>query len=55
VIARLPGIDVETAERIVVTRSQLGGFASVDELSVTLDLPPSQLDGIADRLLFIRG
>ena len=55
VIADLPGVDVKTAERIVMTRSQLGGFASVDELSVTLDLPPTQLDGIADRLLFLRG
>ena len=55
VIAGLPGIDVKTAERIVMTRSELGGFTSVDELSVTLDLPPAQLDGIADRLLFLKG
>jgi DNA uptake protein ComE-like DNA-binding protein len=55
VIAGLPGIDVKTAERIVMTRSQLGGFTSVDELSVTLDLPPAQLDGIVDRLLFLDG
>jgi DNA uptake protein ComE-like DNA-binding protein len=55
VIADLPGIDVKTAERIVMTRSHLGGFASVDELSVTLDLSPTLLDGIADRLLFLRG
>ena len=55
VIAGLPGIDVKTAERIVMTRLQLGGFTSVDELSVTLDLPPTQLDGVSDRLLFLRG
>ncbi len=54
VIAGLPGIDVKTAEHIVMTRSQLGGFSSVAELSVTLDLPPAQLDGIADRLLFLK-
>lgn len=49
------GLDLGTAERIVRTRSELGGFASVDELSVTLDLHPAQLDSVADRLLFLRG
>jgi DNA uptake protein ComE-like DNA-binding protein len=55
VIADLPGIDLLTAVKIVAIRSELGGFGSVDEMSVTLDLPPTQLDGIADRLLFLRG
>jgi hypothetical protein len=55
VIADLPGVDLRTAERIVAIRSELGGFGSVEELSVTLDLPPTQLDNVADRLLFLRG
>jgi DNA uptake protein ComE-like DNA-binding protein len=55
VFADLPGVDVRTAERIVATRSELGGFTSVDELSFALDLPPAQLDGVADRLLFLKG
>jgi DNA uptake protein ComE-like DNA-binding protein len=55
VIADLPGVDLLTAVKIVAARSQIGGFTSVDEMSVTLDLPPTQLDGIADRLLFLRG
>jgi DNA uptake protein ComE-like DNA-binding protein len=53
VLAALPGVDRHVAERIVSARSDLGGFASVDELSVSLDLPPAQLDGIADQLLFL--
>jgi Helix-hairpin-helix motif len=55
VLADLPGVDVRTAERIVMTRAEIGGFTSVEELSVTLDLAPTQLDGISDRLLFLRG
>jgi DNA uptake protein ComE-like DNA-binding protein len=54
VIADLPGLDRRTAERIIVTRGEIGGFGSVEELSVTLDLPPHMLDGISDRLLFLR-
>jgi DNA uptake protein ComE-like DNA-binding protein len=53
VLADLPGVDPATAERIVATRGEIGGFTSTDEMSVTLDLPPAQLDGIADRLLFL--
>jgi DNA uptake protein ComE-like DNA-binding protein len=54
VLADLPGIDMSTATRIVSIRTDLGGFSSVDELSVAVDLPPSLLDGIADRLIFLR-
>jgi hypothetical protein len=54
VLCELPGIDRRIAERIVTTRSELGGFTSLDEMSVTLDLPPAQLDVISDRLLFLR-
>lgn len=55
VLAALPGMGRQVAEQIVRTRSELGGFASLDELSVTLDLHPEQLDVIEDRLLFLRG
>lgn len=55
VLVTLPGIDHGVAGRIVATRSELDGFTSVEELSVTLDLHPTQLDAIADRLLFLRG
>jgi len=55
VLAELPGIDEPTARRIVTTRSELGGFTSLDDMSVTLDLPPHRLDAISDRLLFLQG
>jgi DNA uptake protein ComE-like DNA-binding protein len=53
VIADLPGVGRHVAEKIVSARTELGGFASLDELSVSLDLPPAQLDGVADRILFL--
>ena len=53
VLEALPGVDRQIADRIVSARAELGGFTSLDELSVSLDLPPAQLDGIADRLLFL--
>jgi hypothetical protein len=53
VLCELPGIDRTIANRIVSVRSELGGFTSLDEMSVTLDLPPAQLDAISDRLLFL--
>jgi hypothetical protein len=55
ILVSLSGIDQSVAGRIISARSELGGFASLEELSVTLDLHPAQLDGIADRLLFLRG
>jgi hypothetical protein len=55
VIADLPGVDMQTAVEIVAVRSEVGGFDSIDELSVTVNLPPTQLDGVADRLLFLLG
>lgn len=39
--------------RITETRPKVGGYESVTEMSVTLDLPPHLLDTIADRLVFL--
>jgi DNA uptake protein ComE-like DNA-binding protein len=55
VLGKILCVDDATAQRIVATRSELGGFTSLDELSVTMDLHPAQLDSVADRLLFLRG
>jgi DNA uptake protein ComE-like DNA-binding protein len=54
VLVTLQGIDQGIADRIASYRHELGGFTSLDELSVTLDLHPAQFDAIADRLLFLR-
>lgn len=46
VLRTLPGIDVETADRIVATREGIGLFSSIEDLAFVLDLPA----GAADRL-----
>lgn len=53
VLASLPGFDQSLAERIVATRSELGGFESLADLLITLDVAPGQFDDAAERLIFI--
>jgi hypothetical protein len=53
-LVALPGIGETNAERIVSVRDQIGGFTSVDDLSITLGLHPHDLDRAADRIVFIR-
>ena len=52
-LADLPGIDEALAERIVSTRQDVGGYASLDDLLTTLHIDPVRLDDAADRLVFI--
>ncbi len=35
------------------TRGEIGGFSSVPELSVMMDLQPHALDHVADRMIFL--
>ena|ERR1017187_205681 len=51
-LAELPGIDAELAERLVAVREKVGGFSSIADLEVTLDLPPGMVSKIKDRLIF---
>jgi hypothetical protein len=37
-IADLPGIDAATARRIVAVRAEIGGFSSLEDLGMTMDL-----------------
>ncbi|MEU7211954.1 hypothetical protein AB0B06_26465 [Streptomyces sp. NPDC044989] len=53
VLARHLTLSDERAAQIVRTRAVVGGFASADDLSVTMDLPPRHLDAVADRLVFL--
>ena len=53
-LVQMAGIDAQTAERIAELRDGIGGFTSVDDLSVTLGLRPNALDSVASRLIFIR-
>jgi DNA uptake protein ComE-like DNA-binding protein len=53
-LVQMAGIDTQTAQRIAELRDGIGGFTSVDDLSVTLGLHPHALDPVASRLIFIR-
>jgi hypothetical protein len=44
VIARLPHADEKLAERIVSVRERVGGFSSIQDLGLVLDLPAPVLD-----------
>ncbi|MGW4571867.1 hypothetical protein [Streptomyces tendae] len=52
-LARHLTLSVERAAETVRTRVAVGGFASVEDLSVTMNLPPRHLDAVADRLVFL--
>jgi hypothetical protein len=53
-LTRLPGISGDLAERIVREREQAGGFSSVEDLGVLLDLPPATVDGLRDTAVFLK-
>jgi hypothetical protein len=52
-LAKLPGLDAALADRIVATRREVGGFASLADLLTTLAIDPVRLDDAADQLVFI--
>jgi hypothetical protein len=53
-LTRLPGISNDLAARIVRKREQAGGFSSVEDLGVLLDLPPATVDQIRDTAIFLK-
>jgi DNA uptake protein ComE-like DNA-binding protein len=53
-LTRLPGISNDLAGRIVRQREQAGGFSSVEDLGVLLDLPPAIVDEIRDTAVFLK-
>lgn len=52
VLADLPGLDAEAAERVVAARERLGGLGSGADLVVSADIPNDVVDALADRLVF---
>lgn len=52
-IARVLGLPDAVAAKIAQARAVNGGFVSAADLSVTMDLPPRQLDAVAERLIFL--
>lgn len=56
VIEELPGVNRGLAERIVLTREEVGGFSSLDDLAHVLDLPVALVDRIrAEVIMLPRG
>ena len=51
-LTRLPGVTESLATRIAETRAQTGGFSSIEELGLLLDLPPAAVDQMRDMALF---
>ena len=52
-IADLPGIDAETARRIGTARDELGGFSTVADLGMTMDLPGDVVEALRGRVVFL--
>jgi DNA uptake protein ComE-like DNA-binding protein len=52
-IADLPGIDAATARKIVAARDGVGGFSSLEDLGMTMDLPGDVVEGLRGRVVCI--
>ncbi len=52
-LARLPGMTGDLAGRTVEARTQAGGYSSVEDLGMLLDLPPGTVDQMRDMAIFI--
>jgi Helix-hairpin-helix motif len=50
-IADLPGIDAATARRIVAVREGVGGFSSLEDLGMTMDLPGEVVEKLRGRIV----
>lgn len=55
VLTTLPGIDEDTARRIVATREEVGLFSSVDDMAFVLDLPPGRAEVLRGVAVAIGG
>jgi Helix-hairpin-helix motif len=53
-LQRLPGVDGATARQIAAQRTQCGGFSSVEDLGMLLNLPPDQVGNMRDAAVFIQ-
>jgi hypothetical protein len=52
-LAALPGVSAKVARDIVEKRAEVGGFSSVEDLGLVLDLPPGTVDQMRDMAVFI--
>jgi DNA uptake protein ComE-like DNA-binding protein len=52
-IADLPGVDAELARQIVAVRTGVGGFSSLEDLGMTMDLPGDVVERLRGRVVCI--
>ena len=52
-IATLTGVNERVAQEIVATREQLGGFSSVEDLGLRLDLPGNVVEQLREHALLV--
>ncbi len=52
-LAKLPGVDDALATRIVEARAQVGGFSSVEDLGIALDLAGNLVEDLRDVTVFL--
>jgi hypothetical protein len=52
-LIKLPGVDDGLATRIIEARAQIGGFSSVEDLGIALDLPGDLVEGLRDHVIFL--
>jgi len=53
-IADLPGLGGAEARRIVAVRGEVGGFSSLEDLGMTMDLPGDVVEDLRGRVVFVR-
>lgn len=54
ILAALPGMTPELADRVVRVREERGGFVSAEEMAVDADIPPDVLPLMADYTIFLK-
>jgi len=52
-LVALPGVDDGLATHIVEARAQVGGFSSVEDLGIALDLAGDVVEDLRDRVVFL--
>jgi hypothetical protein len=53
VIAGLPGMTPQLAERVVQARVDVGGFVSAEDVSIALDLPPQLTAELVEMTIYL--
>ncbi|WP_424528724.1 ComEA family DNA-binding protein [Sphaerisporangium viridialbum] len=53
VIASLPGMTTELAQRVVQARADVGGFISAEDVSIAVDLPPHLTADLVELTIYL--